>query len=451
MVSPLLAVDQPLGSTRTLLTERGDRGAPGSTVRRTVLPGGLRVITEAMPGSRSATLGIWTSVGSRDEATSLSGATHFLEHLLFKGTPRRSALDISAALDAVGGELNAFTGKEYTCYHARVLGSDVPLAVDVVCDMITSSLLRPDEVESERQVILEEIAMHDDDPDDVIHDAFIEALYGPTPLGRPITGTADSITSLTRRQIAGHYRRRYTAPQLVFAAAGDVDHTRIVRQVRAAFAAAGALGDPEVGPAPLRQPGRRVRPRSGVARVERSTELASFVLGLPGLPRDDPRRWALGVLNATIGGGTSSRLFQEVRERRGLAYTIYSFTSQYVDAGYFAVAGGCMPDRIGDVLAICRDELAKVAASGLTVEELERGKGQLRGGLVMGLEDSSARMSRIGKSELVPGPLLTIDEAVANIDAVTVDEAHALARELLEAPTTLAVLGPHRALNRLEV
>jgi len=443
------ADQQPIGSTRTLLSERGDGAAVASTVRRTVLPGGLRVVTESMPGARSATLGLWTAVGSRDESDSLAGATHFLEHLLFKGTRRRSSLDISAELDAVGGELNAFTGKEYTCYHARVLGADVPLAIDVLCDMVTSSQMPSYEVEAERGVILEEIAMHDDDPDDVIHDAFVAQLYGGTALGRSITGSSESIAALTRRQIHGYYRRRYTADNLVFAAAGAVDHKVVVRLVRAAFEAAGALGDPARPPAPVRRSGREVRAQTGAMLIERPTEQTSFVLGVPSYPRNDPRRYALAALNATIGGGTSSRLFQEVRERRGLAYTIYSFSSQHVDAGYFAVAGGCLPDRIADVLAICTDELAKVAATGVTIDELARAKGQIRGSLVMGLEDSSARMSRIGKAEVVPGGLLSIDDSLARIDAVTIDDVHAVARETLEAEPTLAVLGPADALARV--
>jgi predicted Zn-dependent peptidase len=414
-----------------------------------VLPGGLRVVTEAMPGTRSATLGLWTGAGSRDESPSLAGVTHFLEHLLFKGTRRRTALDISAELDAVGGELNAFTGREYTCYHARVLDSDVPLAVDVLCDMVTSSRLPSDEIENERQVIVEEIAMHDDDPDDVVHDAFSTAMYGDTPLGRPITGTVDSIGALTRRQIAGYYRRRYTADTLVFAAAGNVDHAKVVRLVRSAFAAAGALGPPDRGPAPVRTAGRDAPTRVGSALVERPTELASFVVGAPAYPRNHPRRFALGVLNAALGAGTSSRLFQEVRERRGLAYAIYSFTSQHVDSGYFAVAGGCMPDRIGEVLDICRDELAKVAAGGITLEELERGRGQLRSSLVLGLEDSSARMTRLGKSELLPGGLMSIDESLAHIDEVSLDDVHRVAQEVLTASPTLAVVGPDRALSRI--
>ena len=445
----LPAAEQPLGSTRTLLREHGEGGTVASRVRRTVLPGGLRVVTEHMPAARSATLGIWAKVGSRDEAASLAGATHFLEHLLFKGTGRRTSLDISAEIDAVGGELNAFTGKEYTCYHARVLDADVPLAIDVVCDMVTSSLIPAHEVESERNVILEEIAMHDDDPDDVVHDAFVAAMYGDTPIGRPITGTVDSIGALTRRRLAGHYRRRYTADSLVFAAAGNVDHAAVVRLVRKAFAAADALGSPDRIPALPRQATRPVPTQATTALVERPTELASFVLGTPGLERNHPERFALGVLNAVLGGGTSSRLFQEVRERRGLAYSIYSFTSQHVDSGYFALAGGCMPDRITDVLQICRDETAKVASAGITVEELERGKGQLRGSLVMGLEDSSARMTRIGRSELVPGGLLTIDEQLACINAVTLDDVHALAERILPADPTLAVIGPDTALRRL--
>ncbi len=445
----LPAVDQPLGSTRTLLRERGDGDVVGSTVRRTVLPGGLRVVTEAMPGARSATLGLWTGVGSRDETPSLAGATHFLEHLLFKGTERRTAWDISAELDAVGGELNAFTGKEFTCYHARVLDGDVPLAVDVICDMVTSSLIESREVDNERNVILEEIAMHDDDPDDVVHDAFVSALFGDGPLGRSITGTVESVNALTRRQVAGYYQRRYTADNLVFAAAGNVDHTGLVRLVRRAFEAADGLGEPERRPVRTRSAARPAPTLAATRLIERQTELASFVLGVPSQARNDPRRFALGVLNSAIGGGTSSRLFQEIREHRGLAYSIYSFATQYVDGGYLAVSGGCMPDKLVDVLDICRDELAKVAAGGITVEELRRGKGQLRGSLVMGMEDSSARMTRIGKAELVPGDLLSIDESLTCIDAVTLDDVHHVAQETLTAEPTLAVLGPESALQPL--
>lgn len=407
------------------------------------------MITETMPGARSATLGLWTTVGSRDESRSLAGATHFLEHLLFKGTKRRTALDISVELDAVGGELNAFTGKEYTCYHARVLDADVPLAIDVICDMVASSLIPEREVSAERNVILEEIAMHDDDPDDVVHDAFVETLYGDSPLGRPITGTVDSIHALTRRQLTGYYARRYTADNLVFAAAGAVDHTRVVRLVRKAFEQADALGDPSRGPAGPRVAGSPARCLSGTTLIERPMEQATFVLGTSSLARNDPRRFALGVVNAVLGGSTSSRLFQEIRETRGLAYTIYSFTSQHVDAGYFALAGGCMPGKLPQVLDICRAELGKLVEHGITPDELARGKGQMRGGLVMGLEDSSARMTRIGKSELVPGGLVGTDETLALIDAITIDDVHEAAAGVLAGDQTLAVVGPAKALSKL--
>jgi predicted Zn-dependent peptidase len=444
---PYLPADQQrVGSTRTLLTEHGDGGHVGSTVRRTVLPGGLRIVSEHMPGVRSATLGLWAGVGSRDEAPGLAGVTHFLEHLLFKGTQRRTALDISAELDAVGGELNAFTAKEYTCYHARVLAADIPLAVDVICDMVTSSLLAGAEVESERSVILEEIALHDDDPDDVVHDAFTRALYGDTPLGRGISGTVESISALKRDQIAGYYRRRYTADRLVFAAAGNVDHGNLVRLVREAFSVGGALGDETRGPAALRSARRPASTSPGTTFVERPTEMASFVLGLPALSRTDPRRYALGVLNAALGGGTSSRLFQEVRERRGLAYSVYSFTSSHVGGGYFAVAGGCTPTRLATVLDICRAELARVVDSGITEQELRRGQGQLRGSLVMDMEESGARMMRLGKSELLPGGLLSVDESVRAIDTVTLDDVSAVAKQLLAAEPTLAVVGPASAI-----
>ncbi len=442
------AQEQSVGSTRTLLREPAGDGRIASVVRRTVLPGGLRVVSESMPGARSATLGLWIGVGSRDESPALAGTTHFLEHLLFKGTRRRTAWDISAELDAVGGELNAFTGKEFTCYHARVLGTDVPLAVDVLCDMVTSSLIPVAEVEAERSVILEEIALHDDDHDDVVHDGFVNLLYGDTPLGRPITGSVESITAVTRKQIAGYYRRRYTPDRLVFAAAGQVEHARLVRLVGAAFASAG-VADSDRAPAPIRTAVPTATSVAGTRLVERPVELASFVLGAPAFARGDDRRFAMGVLNFAIGGGPSSRLFQEIRERRGLAYSVYSFTSQHVGGGYFAVGGGCTPKRLNEVLGLCRDELAKIASAGLTVEEFERGKGQLRGGLVLGLEDASARMTRVAKAELVPGGLLTVDESLARIDAVTLADVHEVARQVLEQPTALAVVGPGKALAKL--
>jgi predicted Zn-dependent peptidase len=406
-----------------------------------VLPGGLRVVTEAMPTVRSVTVGVWVGVGSRDESPSLAGASHYLEHLLFKGTRRRDALDISSAIDAVGGEMNAFTSKEYTCFYARVLDDDLPLAVDVVCDLVTSSLIRRGDVDSERGVILEEIAMHEDDPTDLVHDQFAQTLFGTGPLGRPILGSVDSISTIGRNAIAGYYRRRYRPQDMVVAVAGNIDHATVVRLVRKAFAAADLVGGDAVPSAP-RGGDRRTVSAGGVRVVPRKTEQANLVLGMPGVSRNDDRRFALGVLNAALGGGMSSRLFQEVREKRGLAYSVYSYHAQYADTGLFGVYAGCVPRKVDDVLAICREELAKVASAGITAPELERGKGQLRGSLVLGLEDTGSRMSRIGKAELVYGELLSVDDVIERIDGVTLDDVSAMAGELLSARATLAVVGP---------
>jgi predicted Zn-dependent peptidase len=416
--------------------------AGGAAVRKTVLPGGLRVITESLPAVRSVALGIWVGVGSRDEDVRHTGATHYLEHLLFKGTRRRTALEISAEMDAVGGEMNAFTTKEYTCYFARVLDTDLPLAIDVLSDMVTGSLITPRDVDAERNVVLEEIAMNDDDPTDTVHEAFAAQLFGDTPLGRPVLGTVESINSITRDQISEHYLARYTPEHLVVAAAGSLDHDALVEQVRNAF---GAALDQDVQPAPPRLGGEMANPAgagTGVRLVSRGIEQANLVLGCEGLARTDDRRFALGVLNLALGGGMSSRLFQEVREKRGLAYSVYSFTSQHADTGMWGIYVGCLPSKADDVLAICTSEVEKVVTAGLTDAELARGKGQMRGSIVLGLEDPSSRMSRLGKSELVYPRLETVEETLASIEAVTNDDVRAIASEVLARPKALAVVGP---------
>jgi predicted Zn-dependent peptidase len=412
-----------------------------ASVRRSVLPGGLRVITESLPSVRSAALGIWAGVGSRDEDRDHAGATHYLEHLLFKGTSRRTALEISATMDAVGGELNAFTAKEYTCYYARVLDTDLPLAIDVLSDMVNGSLIAPRDVDAERGVILEEIAMNDDDPSDLVHEAFATQLFGDTPLGRPILGTVDSINSITRDRIAEHYRARYTPDNLVVAAAGGLDHERVVEFVREAF---GPVLDGDREPAPPRLTGSAAGDGqgTGVRLISRPIEQANLMLGCAGLARSDERRFALGVLNSALGGGMSSRLFQEVREKRGLAYSVYSFSSQHAECGLWGIYAGCLPAKADEVLAICRDEVAKVISDGLTDEEIDRGKGQLRGSIVLGLEDPSSRMSRLGKSELVYPRLEPVDEILASIEAVTDQDVRDIAAAVLGRPKALAVVGP---------
>jgi predicted Zn-dependent peptidase len=411
-------------------------------VTRTVLPGGLRVITESLPSVRSVAFGIWAGIGSRDEDTDHAGATHYLEHLLFKGTPKRTALEISATMDEVGGELNAFTGKEYTCYYARVLDADLPLAIDVLSDMVTSSLIEPRDVDAERGVILEEIAMNDDDPSDSVHEAFVAKLFGDTPLGRPILGTVDSINSITREQIAEHYHARYTPPDLVVAAAGNLEHGQVADAVRESFSHVLSGGADPAGPR-LAGPAGLAEAGTGVRLVSRGIEQANLILGCEGLSRTDDRRFALGVLNAALGGGMSSRLFQEVREKRGLAYSVYSFSSQHADTGIWGVYVGCLPSKADEVLAICRDEVAKVISGGLDDAELERGKGQLRGSIVLGLEDPSSRMSRLGKAELSYLRLEPVDEILASIKAVTHDDVRRVAAEVLARPKVLAVVGPY--------
>jgi predicted Zn-dependent peptidase len=432
-------------------------GTDGSgAVRRTVLPGGIRVVTEAMPLVRSVSLGIWVGVGSRDESVELAGASHYLEHLLFKGTPRRSALEISTAIEAVGGDINAFTTKEYTCYYARVLDADLPLAADVLTDVVSSALLLAEDVESERGVILEEIAMTEDDPGDLVHEEFSLALWGDTPLGRPIAGSAESVRALTTEQITEHYRSHYTGPNLVVAAAGNLRHEQVVELVRRGFERAAADSshlsldaalaprssraeqDAAAGPAPL-----TLAP--AVRLLGKKTEQAHLVLGTPGVRRLDDRRWALGVLAAVLGGGMSSRLFQEVREKRGLAYSVYSFATQFTDSCSFGVYAGCQPKKLREVLALCRAEIERAAADGISEQELALGIGQLRGGTVLGLEDTGSRMSRIGKSELVYGQHLSVDAVLDRIGGVTLDEVQQVADELLAstAPAT-AVVGPYR-------
>ncbi len=426
-----------------MAARRGALPAPTTTdahqVRRTVLPGGLRVVSEQVPGVRSVAFGIWVAVGSRDERASQHGCSHFLEHLLFKGTARRSALEISSIMDAVGAEMNAFTAEEHTCYYARVLDSDLPLAVDVVVDLLTSSLVTGADVEVERGVILEEIAMREDDPDDVVQDAFLQALYGDSPLGRPIVGTVDSIEALSRAQVVGFYRKRYDLPHMVVTASGAVDHDVLLRLVRDAF---GPLLTGDAEPAAPRGVSRPVRTHSRVVVERRPTEQAHLVLGTTALAADDPRRFALQVLSGALGEGMSSRLFQAVREQRGLAYSVYSYAMSYADTGVFGVYAGCQPAKVGEVLELIRAELAAAADGAVTDEEVRRAKGPLRASMVLDLEDTGSRMQRLGRGELFYGGQLSIDEVLARIEAVTPEDVRAVAADVLRRPFALGAVGP---------
>lgn len=418
-----------------------------SGVRRTVLPGGLRVVTEHVPGVRSASIGVWVGVGSRDEGPTVAGAAHFLEHLLFKATPTRTALDIAQAMDAVGGELNAFTAKEQTCYYAHVLDEDLPLAVELVSDVVLNGLCRAVDVDLERQVVLEEIAMRDDDPEDLVGDAFLSALFGDHPIGRPVIGSIESIESMQARQLRAFHLRRYRPDRMVVAVAGNVEHDHTVELVHRAFA--GRL-DPAAEPARRRE--GRYRPHSApeLHWSHRDSEQAHLAFGVRAFGRHEgERRWPLSVLNTVVGGGLSSRLFQRIREERGLAYSVYSSVDTFADTGAFSVYIGCQPENLGKVAALARGVLEEVAANGITDAECARAKGSLRGGLVLGLEDSASRMNRIGRSELSYGNHRSVSETLARIDAVNTDEVTAIARSLLARPFAASVAGPYRRTREL--
>jgi predicted Zn-dependent peptidase len=427
----------PVGQTELL-----DLDEVGCRVERTVLPGGLRVLTETMPGVLSATLGIWVGVGSRDESPAVAGSSHFLEHLLFKGTATRSALEIATAMDAVGGEMNAFTAKEHTCYYANVLASDLPLAVTLLSDLVTEACNTAADLESERTVVLEEIAMRDDEPSDAVHDLFSETLFGDTPLGRSVLGTVESIEGLTRDDVDGWYRNRYTMPSIVLTAAGRVDHQEVLDLVTAAFG--DRLGG-DARPAPLRTgDGVIHKPARPAGLIARRTEQTHLLLGTPAMGRLDERRYAAAVLDAAVGGGMSSRLFQEIREKRGLVYSVGSALSHYAGVGSFSVYAGCSKKRVPEVLRLIRAELDRVAAEGITAEEVARSRGQLKGGLVLGLEDTGSRMSRLGKSELSYGEYLPVREVLARLEAVDEQQVAGIAAELFGQETCLAVVGPYR-------
>lgn len=412
------------------------------TARKTVLPSGLRIVTEEIPGVRSAAYGIWVNVGSRDESPKVAGASHFLEHLLFKGTKTRSALDISSSIEAVGGEMNAFTSKEYTCFYARVIDTDLPLAIDVISDLITSSVARAEDVDSERKVVLEEISMRDDDPSDLVHELFAETFYGDTTLGRPILGTTQSIKSLTRNSIFNYYKKRYLPQDIVIAVAGNLEHQKVVDHVIKALSRDEFLDRPRAEFS-LRPNTKYKHPVSQkVGLINRKTEQAHLFLGMAGVARDDKRRFAMGVLSAALGGGMSSRLFQEIREKRGLAYSVYSYAQQFAGSGFIGFYAGCNPSKAPEVVSIMRDVLHDVAQNGLTHEELARAHGAVSGALVLSQEDTGSRMSRIGKSELVYGEIMSFDQILKEVSAVTSADIRALTNEVLYAAPTLAVVGP---------
>ena len=402
----------------------------------TTLPSGIRVVTETLADVRSVSLGLWFSVGSRDEDAGEVGCSHFLEHLLFKGTSRRSARGIAEELDAVGGEMNAFTSKEVTCFHARVLDRDLPLAFEVLADMAVDARNAEPDVEAEREVVLSEIDIHLDTPDDLVHSDVTELVLGDHPLAVETLGSAEEVRSLTRAAIHDYYLRRYRPQDLVVAAAGNVTHAQVVALADGLL---GDLGRPGSGRPPRRAPHsfgeREVRVR------HRPTEQAHVALGLPGLDQNDGDRWALRVLTTLLGGSMSSRLFQEIREVRGLAYATYAYAASWTDGGLVGAYAGTTPGKVDEVLALLGAELDRVGGD-VTAREVERAKGAMVGATVLGLEDTGSRMARLGSQVATDAELRTVDESLARVEAVTLDDVRAVADRVLQRPRDLAVVGP---------
>lgn len=417
-------------------------------IRRSTLPSGLRVVTEELPSSRAFCVGFFIAVGSRHETGRLHGASHFLEHVLFKGTPRRTAEEISASVESVGGELNAYTAKEHTCFHARVLADDTELVVDVLADMITDSLLLGRDIDAERAVILDEIAMHHDDPGEVGADLVTSAVFGDHGLGRPVIGSAASITNLRRNQVDDYWRRRYRPTEIVVAAAGAVDHDQLVAQLAAVE---GFAGDHGRGVRRLPRAPAPTTVRRGpqvVSAVRDSAQVsATLAAACPGL--FDDRRYALGLLSLVLGGGMSSRLFVEVRERRGLTYSIEAGESIYSDAGLFSIDWQCAPERLTDILDVVRGVTAELADVGIDEHELARAKTQLRGQTILAYEGPNSRMSRLGGTA-ISGEVRGLEEHLDRYDAVTADAVQQAAQQLFEGGPVLGVVGPKTSRRGLE-
>ncbi|HUF95962.1 MAG TPA: pitrilysin family protein [Acidimicrobiia bacterium] len=401
----------------------------------TTLPNRLRVITETMPSVRSVAIGCWVDTGTRDEdLTHEHGASHFLEHLLFKGSEKLSAREVSETFDAIGAESNAFTSKEATCYWTRLLDQDVSTGFDVLSEIIQRPAFRANEIDSERQVVIEEINMNDDDPGDVAFENFSTAAFSDHPLEAPVLGTRDSIRGMTRDDIMGYWERRYGAESLVIAAVGNLEHNHIVAMVEERF------GEWDGGA--IDHTFQETEPSARVELTRRDTEQAHILIGGKGLKRDDERRFSYQVLNHIMGSGMSSRLFREVREERGLAYSIYAFRLAYADAGAWGVYVGTTPSQTDTALKVIRDELDKVMEEGVTEDELERAKGSMRGGLALSLEDSNSRMIRLGRDELAGMPHLSTDERLEKLDAVTREDVQQVAREMYSAERLIGAVGP---------
>ncbi|MDP1572599.1 MAG: pitrilysin family protein [Vicinamibacterales bacterium] len=411
------------------------------SIRREVLPNGLRLVTESMPHVRSVSLGVWLTRGSRHEPEAHTGMAHFVEHMLFKGTATRSAEDIAQQIDSIGGQLDAFTSKEYAGYYIKVLDEHLPLALDVLTDLVTRPAFAPQEIEREKKVVLEEIKMVEDTPDDLVHELFAERFWHGHALGRPILGTAASVSALDAAALHRYFAEAYVTRNFVVSAVGHIDHAQVHDLVAGAFAGAGADGPPIDAPPPS--------PVTDILIRQKDLEQSHVCFGAPGLPQNHASRYAGFVLNTVLGGSMSSRLFQNVREKRGLAYAVFSGLSAYRDTGALTIYAGCANEAVGELVEVVVEELRRLRREPLGGDELRRAKDHLKGSLMLGLESTSSRMSHLARQEIYDDRADSMDEILAGVERVTVDAVQALAGSLLSGSNLgLTVLGN---VNGLEV
>lgn len=403
--------------------------------QKTELPNGVRIITEEIDYVRSVAVGIWVGAGSRDERAGYEGISHFIEHMFFKGTKNRTARDIAESLEAVGGQLNAFTTKEYTCYYAKVLDEDIDLAMDVLNDMFFESLFDESEIEKEKRVVIEEIKMYEDSPDEIIHDLFSDYVWNDHPLGRPILGTEESIKELSREKILTYMDQHYAPDNLVIAVAGKIKHDEVLKKLVPLY------GE-------FKRGGRRVlegtpKGKQVQKMITKDTEQMHLILGVPGLGQEDEDLYPMHIINNILGGGLSSRLFQEIREQRGMAYTVFSYHSTYVDTGLFAIYAGTTPSNSQEVVECVLAEILDMKRNGITQSELDRTKSQIKGGLYLGLESANSRMSRLGKTELTYNRIISPEEVVEKLERVTLEDAQRIVNRLWKKDSiSLLMLGP---------
>lgn len=405
------------------------------TYAKSVLANGVRVLTERMEQVRSASIGLWVGVGSAHEEAHLRGISHCIEHMLFKGTPQRSAREIAELMDSVGGHLNAFTEKEATCYHARVVDTHVPLALDVLTDMFRNAKFDPVELRKEQQVILEEIRMYDDSPDEVSHDLFLRSVWGGSSLGEPTIGYAETVSTITREDIARYMASRYSPENVILTAAGNVDHEAIVARAQR------LLGDMRPGAGRIEPPAPAFKP--SVTVQQKDCEQVYVLVGAEGTSAADDRRYPISIIDAVLGGGMASRLFQEIREKRGLVYSVYSSHNMYRSGGLFIISASTGPKTAEQVVALIGEELAALVEGGMRQDEIARAREHIKGSLLLSLESTGNRMMRLGRSELALGRYLPVSEISERIDTVGKEEVDAMARSMFaRGRTALTVLGP---------